>query len=303
MCFLHVDVGGLKTALVDVVKGEGLGRVGAVFVHLDRSSSSLRLLSSGCHDFRKSESHSDALPHTCADGMGLHPSWGQMAQDNLGKVSGRIHLYSVVRPPHGPAAGIARTHDAPHQHTQCIQDTWRNEIKEMQRATAAYYQNPQSDTCITAACLSLRCVSTEIQHKAMVTILSRFLCLTIEFPALSRRQEKKIWRNRDNCLGGKGHKSNVRETRGEMFFSAEITRREREESFSILCQTQDFSNHLEAQNILPGTWDEKVSCVSIHKKMNRDEEKLWEKNEYKISHILCKLGKRMKSFTFSAKTT
>jgi len=55
-----VDVGRLEATLVDVVEGEGLSWVGAVFVHLYHSSSSslrLLLLSSGCHDFRKCESH------------------------------------------------------------------------------------------------------------------------------------------------------------------------------------------------------------------------------------------------------
>lgn len=57
--------------------------------------------------------------------------------------------------------------------------------------TEAYYQNPQSDARLAAVCPTLLCVSAEILHKAMVTILSRFQCLTIEFPALSRREEKK----------------------------------------------------------------------------------------------------------------
>lgn len=75
---------------------------------------------------------------------------------------------------------------------------------EMRAVTAAYYQNPQSDVQLTAVCPTLLCVSDKILHKAMVTILSRFLCLTIEFPALSRWQEKKKMRlNRDNCLGRK----------------------------------------------------------------------------------------------------
>lgn len=64
--FLHVDVGRLEATLVDVVEGEGLSRVGAVFVHLHHSSSSslrLLLLSSGCHDFRKCESHGNTHTH------------------------------------------------------------------------------------------------------------------------------------------------------------------------------------------------------------------------------------------------
>lgn len=57
--------------------------------------------------------------------------------------------------------------------------------------TEAYYQNPQSDARLEAVCPTLLCVSAEILHKAMVTILSRFLYLTIEFPALSKWEKKK----------------------------------------------------------------------------------------------------------------
>lgn len=67
MGFLHVDVGRLEATLVDVVEGEGLSWVGAVFVHLYHSSSSslrLLLLSSGSHDFRKCESHGNTHTHT-----------------------------------------------------------------------------------------------------------------------------------------------------------------------------------------------------------------------------------------------
>lgn len=42
----------------------------------------------------------------------------------------------------------------------------------MWAVTAAYYQNPQSDVRLTAVCPTLLCVSAEILHKAMVTILS-----------------------------------------------------------------------------------------------------------------------------------
>ncbi len=62
-----MDVGRLEATLVDVVEGEGLSRVSAVFVHLYHSSSAslrLLLLSSGCHDFRKCESHGNT--HTIA---------------------------------------------------------------------------------------------------------------------------------------------------------------------------------------------------------------------------------------------
>ncbi len=83
--------------------------------------------------------------------------------------------------------------------------------------TAAYYQKPQSDMWLTAVCPTLLCVSAEILHKAMVTILSRFLCLTIEFPALSRRQKKSdatetiVWEER-------GHKSPLKERGAKMLF-------------------------------------------------------------------------------------
>lgn len=84
-----MDVRRLEATLVDVVEGEGLSRVSAVFVHLYHSSSTslrLLLLSSGCHDFRKCESHGNthtiafSLTHAHLSGgaclKGLH--WGEM---------------------------------------------------------------------------------------------------------------------------------------------------------------------------------------------------------------------------------
>lgn len=53
----HVDVWRLEASLVDVVEGEGLSGVGAIFVYLHRCPVaslglrlSLRLLPSRCHD-------------------------------------------------------------------------------------------------------------------------------------------------------------------------------------------------------------------------------------------------------------
>lgn len=97
--------------------------------------------------------------------------------------------------------------------------------------TAAYYQNPQSDVRLPVVCPTLLCVSSEILHKAMVTILSRFLCLTIELPALSRRQKKRcdaiatiVWEER-------GHKSPLKERGAKMLFRTEITSREKLKAF------------------------------------------------------------------------
>lgn len=59
-----MNVWRLESSLVDVVEGEGLRGVGAVFVHLHRRAAtplamglSLGLLPPGCHDLRQGESH------------------------------------------------------------------------------------------------------------------------------------------------------------------------------------------------------------------------------------------------------
>lgn len=85
-----MDMWRLEATLVDVVEGEGLSRVGAVFVHLYNSSSSslrLLLLSSGCHDFGKCESHGNTRTITFSLSRALvcgaqlkdfHFRWAQM---------------------------------------------------------------------------------------------------------------------------------------------------------------------------------------------------------------------------------
>lgn len=123
--FLHVDVGRLEATLVDVVEGEGLSWVGAVFIHLYHSSSSslrLLLLSSGCHDFRKCESHGNAHTHTISSSLtptrlsggvcliGFHFSWDQIV---LCKSLGCPGPYSVAGPPYASAAGIESLHASP----------------------------------------------------------------------------------------------------------------------------------------------------------------------------------------------
>ncbi len=146
-----MDVGRLEATLVDVVEGECLSRVSAVFVHLYHSSSAslrLLLLSSGCHDFRKCESHGNthtiafSFTHAHLSGgaclKGLH--WGEMV---LCKWDGP-GPYSVVGPPYSSAAWTVSLHASPQsQYTSGHNTPERKKgtrYKIKGDVTAAYYQ-------------------------------------------------------------------------------------------------------------------------------------------------------------------
>ncbi len=210
--FLHMDVGRLEATLVDVVEGEGLSRVSAVFVHLYHSSSAslrLLLLSSGCHDFRSVKAmathtlsllfHTRAVRRCLFKGSPL--GWDVLCKwDGPGPYSGGCTTVQLRCLDCEPACFPSITiNQRPTIHLR--KKGTRYKIKG--DVTAAYYQKPQSDCDWLAVCPTLLCVSAEILHKAMVTILSRFLCLTNRVPCTFKTQKKKMRRNRDNCLGRK----------------------------------------------------------------------------------------------------
>lgn len=136
--FLHVDVGRLEATLVDVVEGEGLSGVGTVFVHLHHSSSSslrLLLLSSGCHDFRKCESHGNththflflSYTHALVRWCSLKGIPLQLGSDGLVQVFGTSRTVFS-----GSATGIESLHASPQSQYTSSHNTPEEKRYEMQ---------------------------------------------------------------------------------------------------------------------------------------------------------------------------
>lgn len=202
--FLHVDVGRLETPLIDVIKGEGLGRVGAVFIHLDRSSSSLRLLSSGCHDFRKSESHGNtpSLRHTCADGTqlkGSHPRGGQMLQDkSVGGSTCTQWLDHLTDPLLGWRQRMMPLTNTPVT-TKHLKKRDKGDAKSdsgiLSKPTIRHVYN--SSMSFSPVCWSWDSTQSHGNHSVTISVSNN------RVPCTFKTAKKKSRRNGDNCLRGK----------------------------------------------------------------------------------------------------
>lgn len=127
----------------------------------------------------------------------------------------------MVGPPYSSAAWTVSLHASPQSQYTSGHNTpeeKRYEIQDNVSGDSGILSKATIRHVVDSGMCTLLCVSAEILHKAMVTILSRFLFLTIEFPALSRRQKKRCDTTETIAWEERGHKSPLKERGAKMLF-------------------------------------------------------------------------------------